>query len=76
MGTLKIDDIEYDYDENAEFEKDGKTYNFVSLKKTTTMKGGGKKYQNLTVRQKDLAKFKAWLKKELSGVGTDEDIPY
>ena len=83
MKRLTIGDgqIVYEYDEDATFEKDGKTYSFVSFKKITTFKGKqgeSKKYQNLTVARRDLEIFKAFLRDILEDRGREpgEDSPF
>jgi len=66
MLRLHLDTIEYEWDEDATFKKDGREYSFVSLKKITTFKEN-KKYQNLTIKHEHLEKFKGFLMDILGG---------
>lgn len=61
MKSLEIGNISYEFDLNATWEKDGKTYSFISLKKITSFKDGHNKYQNLTIRTSDWPAFRQWL---------------
>ena len=69
-NNLELGNIEYQFDPEAVFEKDGKEYKFISFKKITTFKGKGdskenKKYQNLTVKNDHWAEFSEWLREIL-----------
>ena len=86
MIRLHLDQIEYEWNEEAEWTNDqGQTFSFASLKKTTTYKGN-KKYQNLTVKPEHIGKFKTFLKDIISGKAyqdggstqekDEDDIPY
>ncbi len=78
METLKVtDNLSYEFDSEAKFEKDGKTYTFISLKKITAYKES-KKYQNLTIRTQDWPAFREWMEGIINGEGVDnkEEVPF
>ena len=69
----------YEFDDQAVFEKDGKKYTFISLKKISAFKEI-KKYQNLTVKPADWPKVRDWLN-ELIGEpmldpAQEESVPF
>ncbi len=68
METLKVsDNVCYEFDREATWEKDGKTYEFISLKKITNYKEN-KKYQNLTIKPEHWAEFSEWFKGIIDGI--------
>lgn len=71
LKNLKLGTIEYEFDENAKFEKDGRTYSFISLRKITTFKEN-KKYQNLTIKHEHWDQFREWLLKDV----LEEEVPF
>lgn len=81
MKKLTLDNIEYQYNENDKYEKDGTEYSFVSLKKITEYKGN-KKYQNLTIKLDHLDKFKNFLRdilkepRQSKKQDDEEEIPF
>ena len=79
MIRLHLDQIEYEWNEKAEWTNDqGQTFSFASLKKTTTYKGN-KKYQTLTIKHEHLGKFIDFLKDIVGGEAQGEgeqDVPF
>ncbi len=79
MKTLKVtDNVSFEFDRNAKWEKDGKTFTFISLKKITEYKEN-KKYQNLTIRTQDWELFREWMEGILNGEGGEvekENVPF
>ena len=76
MKKLEIDNVCYEFAPDATFEKDGKTYEYISFKKVTTYKAKdgkeNKKYQNLTVKPGHWAEFSTWLMDVMSGEPGEE----
>lgn len=74
--TLELNDgkLVYEYENPSTWEKDGKTYEFISFKKVTTFKDA-KKYQNLTVKMEDWIKFSSFLREILDNEET-KDVPF
>ncbi len=56
----------YEYENPSIFERDGKTYEFISFKKITAFKEQ-KKYQNLTIRKEDQFAVFGWLRDCIDG---------
>ena len=54
------DNCYYEYNSDDSWEKDGKTHEFISIKKITTFKNN-KRYQTLTVKHTDWEEFKKWI---------------
>ena len=75
MKRLSLDTIEYEFDEDAFWEKDGKRFEFISLKKITTFKEN-KKYQNITIKHEHLEKFKEFLKDIIGESNLKRDDPF
>ncbi len=82
MLRLHLDQIEYEWNEKAEWTNEqGQTFSFASLKKTSTFKNN-KKYQNLTVKPEHIEKFKEFLKDIIGAKQSkqppidDDDIPF
>ena len=74
MKKLELENITYEWNEKDTFEKDGKAYQFASLKKVSTFKNN-KKYQTVTVRPGDLHRFIDFLK-DIVGGSKDEEVPF
>lgn len=64
--SLNEGKVVYEFDNAAKWEKDGKTFEFISFKKITAYKEN-KKYQNLTVSKTDWEDFARWMDECLSG---------
>jgi len=88
---LEIDSTErspkriYEFDPDAVFETNGKSYPFISFKKIQIDRNGGKKFQNLTVSPENWDEFVGFLGEVLqyaedsAGDVADpapEDIPF
>ncbi len=72
--TLELNEgkVIYEYENPSKWEKDVKTFEFISFKKVTIFKDQ-KKYQNLTVKMEDWKDFCRWMNECMDGVETEQD---
>lgn len=67
----------YEFDPDAVYESNGKSYGYISFKKIQIDRNGGKKFQNLTVSKDNWLEFVGFLQEVLQWAEESaEDIPF